>query len=114
MTPAIAARLVSRLRGGGYFLDAPGWADRADTEEANGAWLLKAPPADAPFLPAERIAAEAKKVGGGVISQLYLGKMPTEGDVAQATVFFLADRGGERGDLHALRGLERRTLDHRA
>ncbi len=92
MTPAIAARLVSRLRNGGYFLDSPGWLDRPDTEEANSNWLLKSPPADAPFLPADRIAAEAKKVGGGVLSQLYLGKMPTEGDVAQATVFFLADR----------------------
>ena len=92
MTPAIAARLVSRLRKGGYFLDAPGWADRADTEEANGNWLLKSPPADAPFLPAASIAAEAKKVGSGVLSQLHLGKMPTETDVAQATVFYLADR----------------------
>jgi malonyl-CoA reductase/3-hydroxypropionate dehydrogenase (NADP+) len=92
MTPEIAARLVSRLRGAGYFLDAPGWADRPDTAEANSSWLLKTPPADTPFLPAERIAAEAKKVGNGVLSQLYLGKMPTETDVAQATVFFLADR----------------------
>ncbi|MBX9796966.1 SDR family oxidoreductase [Sphingomonas sp.] len=92
MTPDIAGRLVSRLRQGGYFLDAPGWADRPDTEEANSNWLLKTPPADAPFLPAERIATEAKKVGTGVLSQLFLGKMPTETDVAQATVFFLADR----------------------
>jgi malonyl-CoA reductase / 3-hydroxypropionate dehydrogenase (NADP+) len=92
MTPAIASRLVSRLRRGGYFLDSPGWADRSDTEAANGSWLLKSPPADTPFLPADRIAAEAKKVGTGVLSQLYLGKMPTETDVAQATVFFLADR----------------------
>jgi len=92
MTPAIAARLVSRLRGAGYFLDAPAWVDRPDTEEANSNWLLKTPPVDKPFLPADRIAAEAKKVGSGVLSQLYLGKMPTETDVAQATVFFLADR----------------------
>jgi malonyl-CoA reductase / 3-hydroxypropionate dehydrogenase (NADP+) len=92
MTSAIAASLVSRLRNGGYFLDSPGWAGRADTPEANGNWLLKSPPADVPFLPVDRIAAEAKKVGTGVLSQLYLGKMPTESDVAQATVFFLADR----------------------
>lgn len=92
MTPQIAGRLVSRLRGAGYFLDAPGWLDRPDTDEANANWLLKVPPADIPFLPADRIAAEAQKVGNGVLSQLYLGKMPTEGDVAQATVFFLADR----------------------
>ena len=92
LTRAIAARLVQRLRLGGYFLDAPGWADRADTPEANGGWLLRVPPEDAPFLPAARIAEEAKKVGGGVLRQLHLGKMPTEGEVAQATVFFLADR----------------------
>ena len=92
LTVPIAAALVSRLRQGGYFLDAPGWRDRADTPEANGGWLLRTPPEDAPFLPAEKIAVEAKKVGSGVLSKLYLGKMPTEGDVAQATVFFLADR----------------------
>ncbi|MFS0736579.1 SDR family NAD(P)-dependent oxidoreductase [Sphingomonas sp. 1P06PA] len=92
MTPEIAERLVQRLRRGGYFLDAPDWRDRPDTEAANSDWLLKTPSADTPFLPAERIAAEAKKVGSGVLKQLFLGKMPTEADVAQATVFFLADR----------------------
>ncbi len=92
MTPAIAARLVARLRHGGYFLDAPGWAARPNTPEANASWLLKTPPVDVPFLPADRIATEARKVGNGVLSQLFLGKMPTETDVAQATVFFLADR----------------------
>lgn len=92
MTAAIARRLVSRLRLAGYFLDSPGWAERPDTPEANADWLLRLPPDDVPFLPAERIAVEAKKVRGGVLSQLYLGKMPTEAEVAQATVFFLADR----------------------
>ncbi len=92
LTKPIAAALVSRLRQGGYFLDAPGWADRPDTLEANGGWLLRTPPEDVPFLPADKIAAEAKKVGTGVLSKLHLGKMPTEADVAQATVFFLADR----------------------
>ena len=92
LTKPIAAALVSRLRQGGYFLDAPGWADRPDTPEANGGWLLRTPPEDAPFLPADKIAIEANKVGNGVLSKLHLGKMPTEADVAQATVFFLADR----------------------
>ena len=92
LTRAIASRLVSRLRNGGYFLDSPGWNDRPNTVEANGGWLLRVPPDDVPFLPAEKIAIEAKKVGSGVLKQLHLGKMPTEGEVAQATVFFLADR----------------------
>ncbi len=92
LTAPIAAALVSRLRQGGYFLDAPGWDDRPDTPEANAGWLLRTPPEDAPFLPADKIAVEAGKVGSGVLSKLHLGKMPTEADVAQATVFFLADR----------------------
>lgn len=90
MNPAIAGRLIARLREAGYLLDRTDWSGAADREP--GSWLLRAPDAGAPFLPAERIAAEAKKVGSGVLSQLHLGKMPTEADVAQATVFFLADR----------------------
>ncbi|MFN7177027.1 MAG: SDR family NAD(P)-dependent oxidoreductase, partial [Thermaurantiacus sp.] len=92
LTPAIAARLVSRLRLGGYFLDVADWQERSETAGSAGDWLLRSPPEDGPFLPAERIRAEAEKVGKGVISQLHLGRMPTEAEVAQATVFFLADR----------------------
>ena len=87
LTESLAKRLVARLRLGGYFLDAPQLAARADD-----GWLLRTPPDDIPFLPREQIAGEAAKVGAGVLSQLHLGKMPTEHDVAQATVFFLADR----------------------
>jgi len=92
LTREIAARLVSRLRLGGYLKDAPGWQDRPDTDEANGGWLLRVPLDDKPWLPPAKIAAEAAKVGGGVTSLLNLGRMPTEVEVAQATVFFLADR----------------------
>ena len=88
VTEAIARRLVARLRLGGYFLDCAEWAERRD----DGGWLMRTPPDDKPWLPPAKIAAEAKKVGGGVLSLLNLGKMPTEGEVAQATVFFLADR----------------------
>jgi malonyl-CoA reductase/3-hydroxypropionate dehydrogenase (NADP+) len=92
LTPEIAGRLVSRLRRAGYFLDAPGWADKPDSPEANSDWLLRTPPDDVAFLPADKIAIEARKVRDGVLSQLHLGKMPTENDVALATVFYLADR----------------------
>ncbi len=92
LTRAIAARLVQRLRLGGYLRDSGPWKDRPDTEEANGGWLLRVPPDDRPWLPAAKIASEAAKVGGGVTALLNLGRMPTEGEVAQATVFFLADR----------------------
>lgn len=92
LNPRLAARLVARLRLAGYFLDAPGWADRPAGPERDSAWLLRVPPEDPPFLPAERIRAEAVKIRSGVLAQLHLGRMPTEADVAQATVFFLADR----------------------
>ncbi|WP_448581964.1 SDR family NAD(P)-dependent oxidoreductase [Thermaurantiacus sp.] len=92
LTPKVAARLVGRLRLGGYLLDAPGWTDRPATPEADSGWLLRVPPDDIPWLPTERIKEEARKVRSGVLSQLHLGNMPTEADVAQATVFFLADR----------------------
>ena len=92
LTREIAARLIGRLRLGGYLKDTAGWKDRPDTEEANGGWLLRVPLDDKPWLPPARIASEAAKVGGGVTSLLNLGRMPTEGEVAQATVFFLADR----------------------
>ncbi len=91
LTLEIARRLVNRLRLGGYLLDAPGWKDRPAGPETDSGWLLRVPPEDVPFLPAGRIRAEAEKVGQGVISQLHLGRMPTEAEVAQATVFFLAD-----------------------
>ncbi len=92
LTPSIAGRLARRLRQGGYFLDSPDWSAKPHTPEADGGWLLRTPPDDEPFLPAARVASEAERVGSGVLSQLYLGKMPTEAEVAQATVFFLADR----------------------
>lgn len=87
LTDALATRLVARLRLGGWLLDATDWAKRADS-----GWLLRLPPDDRPWLPQAGIAAEAVKVRDGVLNQLHLGKMPTEGEVAQATVFFLADR----------------------
>jgi malonyl-CoA reductase/3-hydroxypropionate dehydrogenase (NADP+) len=86
LTQMLAAKLVRRLRLGGYFLG-NAWAAKPDTD-----WLLRVPPDDMAWLPAAQIAREAAKVRSGVLSQLHLGKMPTEGEVAQATVFFLADR----------------------
>lgn len=54
--------------------------------------LERTPPDDRPFLPAAKIKKTAKRIGDGVLSLLHLGRMPTEDEVALATVFFLADR----------------------
>ena len=86
LTPMLAAKLAKRLRLGGYFLGL-GWETKPDD-----GWLLRIPPDDMPWLPSAQIGREAAKVRSGVLSQLHLGKMPTESEVAQATVFFLADR----------------------
>ena len=87
LSEAIARRLLARLRLGGLLLDDADWQQRADD-----AWLKRVPPDDKPYLPAQAIQAEAAKVRNGVLSLLHLGKMPTETEVALATVYFLADR----------------------
>ena len=86
LTPPLAAKLLKRLRLGGWLIGTD-WQTRSDND-----WLLRVPPDDTPWLPVAQIGREAAKVRGGVLSQLHLGKMPTETEVAQATVFFLADR----------------------
>ncbi len=86
-TLPIADRLIARLRTGGQFLDKPEWQQR----DARG-WLKRLPPEDRPYLPPKSVQAEATKVRSGVLSLLHLGKMPTETEVALATVYFLADR----------------------
>ena len=86
LTPALAVKLVKRLRLSGCFLQSN------NSMKFDDEWLQRYPPDDQPWLPLAQIAREAAKVRAGVLSQLHLGKMPTESEVAQATVFFLADR----------------------
>jgi malonyl-CoA reductase/3-hydroxypropionate dehydrogenase (NADP+) len=91
LTPVLAAKLLRRLRLGGWLIGTD-WQTRGDDAKGDDNWLLRVPPDDVPWLPVAQIGREAAKVRGGVLSQLHLGKMPTETEVAQATVFFLADR----------------------
>jgi malonyl-CoA reductase/3-hydroxypropionate dehydrogenase (NADP+) len=103
MTPAIAAKLVARLRLGGYLVGHEGWAA-----------ALPAP--SEPFFATADIHREADKVRSGVLSILHLRKMPTEMEVALATVYFMADRAvsGETfqpsGGLHLERSITEREL----
>lgn len=92
LTPGLADRLLERLKVGGYLLTCPEWQNKPTGHGANDTWLKITPPEDVPFLPQEVIARDAEKIGHGVRSQIHLGTMPTEAEVAQATVFFLADR----------------------
>ena len=89
LTEGMAQRLLVRLQLGGFLLGSNEWSQFASGADS---WLRLTPPADKPFLPAAAVDKVADGVGKGVISQLHLGAMPTEAEVAQATVFFLADR----------------------
>ncbi|MCC7055534.1 MAG: SDR family oxidoreductase [Gemmatimonadaceae bacterium] len=111
MTPSIAERLLARLTLGGLFLDSGDW-----TPPTAAQWLRRLPPEDLPFLPPSSIEREAEKVNKGVMSLLHLRRMPTEVEVALATVFFLADRAvsGETfmpsGGLNLERSITEREL----
>jgi len=111
MTPPIADHLIQRLELGGLFLDTGTW-----TVPDPAAWLKRQPPEETPFLPASSIEREADKVNRGVMSLLHLRRMPTESEVALATVFFLADRAvtGETfmpsGGLNLERSITEREL----
>ncbi|MEO1014356.1 MAG: SDR family oxidoreductase [Pseudomonadota bacterium] len=86
LTEDMAERLRIRLKNGGWF-DKQGREGAPDTIK-----LARTPPEAKPFLPPAKVAKTAKGVGDGVTSLLNLGRMPTEEEVALATVFFLADR----------------------
>lgn len=89
VTEEMAERLLIRLQLGGFVLGSNEWSGFKSGDKT---WLMLTPPEDKSFLPAAQVDKVAAGVGKGVISQLHLGAMPTESEVAQATVFFLADR----------------------
>jgi malonyl-CoA reductase / 3-hydroxypropionate dehydrogenase (NADP+) len=115
MTRPIAQRLVARLRLGGRFLSLDDGGARYDD-----AWVLALPEPSEPFYAKEEILKEAAKIRKGVLGMLHLRNMPSELEVALATVYFLADRAvsGETfqpsGGLHQERTITERELFGRA
>lgn len=115
MHRGIAQRLIARLRLGGRLLGA-----REQGAGYDDAWIASIPEPPAPFIAAREIAREAEKIGKGVVGMLHLRNMPTEVEVALATVFFLSDRAvsGETfqpsGGLHQERTITERELFGRA
>ena len=113
MTRAMALRLVARLRNGCVLLEP---AAHAAAEQ----WARALPEPPEPFVDPAAIATEAEKIRKGVLGMLHLNRMPTETDVALATVFFMADRAisGETfepsGGLHQERTITERELFGRA
>jgi malonyl-CoA reductase/3-hydroxypropionate dehydrogenase (NADP+) len=91
MSRTIAEKLMDRLGLGGHL---PGGAPS----------LAVAPPPE-PFFTRGQIEREARKVRDGIMSMLYLQRMPTEFDVAIATVYYLADRAVSGETFHPSGGL---------
>ncbi len=107
LTRAMALRLVARLRNGCVILDDELHA-RAE------AWAAALPQPPEPFLDPARVADEAEKIRNGVIGMLHLHRMPTETDVALATVFFMADRAISGETFEPSGGLQQeRTITER-
>jgi malonyl-CoA reductase/3-hydroxypropionate dehydrogenase (NADP+) len=115
MNAGIAQRLIARLRLGGKLLGAPESGAMYDD-----AWLASITMPAEPFISRAEVVREADKIGKGVLSMLHLRNMPTEVEVALATVFFLSDRAvsGETfqpsGGLHQERTITERELFGRA
>ncbi|RRR71456.1 MAG: SDR family oxidoreductase [Candidatus Viridilinea halotolerans] len=95
MNRNIAEKLIERLKTGGYL-------DRANTVSADTLVTLQPPE---PFFARAQIEREARKVRDGVMGMLYLHRMPTEYDVAIATVYYLADRAVSGETFHPSGGL---------
>jgi malonyl-CoA reductase/3-hydroxypropionate dehydrogenase (NADP+) len=107
MTRSMATRLVARLRNG-CLLPQPGQQDLAER------WVLELPVPPEPFIDPARIETEAEKIRAGVIGMLHLHRMPTETDVALATVFFMADRAISGETFEPSGGLQQeRTITER-
>ncbi|MCU0759638.1 MAG: SDR family oxidoreductase [Steroidobacteraceae bacterium] len=107
MTHAIADRLVHRLRNGCILVDP------LDVQRAQS-WVGSLPEPPPPFVDPEAVRAEAGKIRTGVLGMLHLRRMPTETDVALATVFFMADRAISGETFEPSGGLQQeRTITER-
>jgi malonyl-CoA reductase/3-hydroxypropionate dehydrogenase (NADP+) len=93
----IARKLARRLAVGGHL---PGLAEDATPELS-----LACADVPAPFFAQAQIDREAAKVQGGILGMLDLRRMPTEFDVALATVFYLVDRNVTGETFHPSGGL---------
>lgn len=107
MTRPMATRLVARLRNGCLM-------PQVIHHDLAERWILDLPVPPEPFIDPARIEIEAEKIRTGVIGMLHLNRMPTETDVALATVFFMADRAISGETFEPSGGLQQeRTITER-
>lgn len=97
MNETIARKLERRLEVGGHL--------RAGTAGAPARLAAACGDVPDPFFAQAQIDREAAKVRDGILGMLDLRRMPTEFDVALATVFYLADRNVTGETFHPSGGL---------
>ncbi|HEX2912606.1 MAG TPA: SDR family oxidoreductase [Chloroflexia bacterium] len=95
MNQNIAQKLVARLELGAFLLE-PVRAMR---------WLKSLPLPPEPFFSQAEIEREAQKIKESTLGILNLNRMPTEQDVALATIYYLADRNVSGETFHPSGGL---------
>lgn len=100
MNRKIAAKLVTRLVDGGYL---PKVTDHA---AFGAAFAAELPEPTEPFFSEIECEKEAQRVQGSVLGMLNLGNMPTEEEIALATVFYLSDPNVSGETLHPSGGLK--------
>ncbi len=94
LNASIAEKLLRRLEIGGHL----------DVHDSTR-FLSNLPEPPVPFFTRSQIEREARKVRDGILSMLYLQRMPTEFDVAMATIYYLADRNVSGETFHPSGGL---------
>jgi malonyl-CoA reductase / 3-hydroxypropionate dehydrogenase (NADP+) len=94
---SIASKLLRRLIVGGYL--------PANAEEQGLLAISDDAVPPEPFFARTPIERQAAQVRDGVMAMLYLQRMPTEFDVASATVYYLADRAVTGETFHPSGGL---------
>lgn len=107
LTTKMAQRLINRLRNGGLLVSESDYAEALR-------WAQHLPEPTEPFLDPARTATEAARIRDSVLGMLHLKRMPTELDVALATVFFMADRAISGETFEPSGGLQQeRTITER-
>jgi malonyl-CoA reductase/3-hydroxypropionate dehydrogenase (NADP+) len=95
MDKGIAEKFIERLKVGCYLTD----------PELGAKFLRDLPLPTEEFFSREFLLREAKKIHDGILSMLYLKRMPTEEDIALATVHYLAAGGVSGETFHPSGGL---------
>jgi len=95
MNQNIARKLIARLELGSFLQD----------NAAARQWLELLPVPPDPFFSTAEIEKEAVKIKESTLGMLNLNRMPTEVDVALATIYYLADRNVSGETFHPSGGL---------